>query len=122
MKFIPAVLFVFCLQGCATGPSLGPAQKVAITGTGGEKPDDLACRDFKLSLAEAKHFLNHAKIVTPYELHDSYDWFPCYVTGTAEFRGLPATWEIRAGGTGAITIVDEFTYSIADEKQKDDLQ
>lgn len=122
MKFILAVVFIACLQGCVAGPSLGPAQKVVITGSGGERPDDPGCRGFKLSLQQAKRFLNHAKIITPYELHDSYEWLPCYVTGTAEFRGLPAAWRIRLGGTGSITILDEFTYSIADDKQKSDLE
>ena len=122
MKLLLAIAFVICLQGCATGPSLGPAHKVAITGSGGERPNDPECRGFNMPLKEAKRFLSRAKIITPYELHDSYDWLPCYVTGTAEFRGLPATWLIRLGGTGSITILGEFTYSIADEKQKDTLQ
>jgi hypothetical protein len=111
-----------CIQGCAAGPSLGPVRKVVITETGGEKPDDLGCRGFKLSLRQARWFLNHAAIITPYELHDSYNWFPCYVMGTAEIRGVPAEWEIRPGGTGSITILNEFTYSIVDPKQKTDLE
>jgi hypothetical protein len=122
MKLVFTIAVLVWLQGCVAGPSLGPAQKVAIAGTGGERPNDPECRGFKLSLHEAQRFLNRAKIITPYELHDSYDWLPCYVTGTAEFRGLPATWLIRLGGTGSITILGEFTYSIADEKQQDDLQ
>jgi hypothetical protein len=122
MRLLFALALAACLQGCAAGPTLGPVRKVVITEAGGEKPDDLGCRDFKLSVRDARRFLSHAAIVTPYELHDSYDWFPCYVRGTAEFRGLPAEWEIRPGGTGTITILNEFTYSIADPKQKGDLE
>jgi hypothetical protein len=113
-----ALFLAAWLQGCASGPSLGPAQKVVITGRGGEKPDDAGCRNFQVSLRDAKRFLNHAHIVTPSDLNDDYDWFPCYVTGTAEFRGSPAEWRIRPGGTGSITFWNEFTFSIADEKQK----
>jgi hypothetical protein len=120
IRLLLALAMVACLPGCAAGPSLGAVRKVVITEAGGEKPDALGCRDFKLSLRQARWFLNHAAIVTPYELNDSYDWFPCYVMGTAEIRGLPAEWEIRPGGTGSITILNEFTYSIVNPKQKSD--
>jgi hypothetical protein len=109
------------LQACAAGPYLGKAQHVTITerGTDRNEPSASICQRFDLSQAEATRFLQRALIVTRYELHDSYNFLPCFVRGTAEFNGRPASWEIRAGGTGTITFWSEFTFLVVDETQRD---
>ena len=121
-RLVIAALCGLLLQACEAGPHLGAATNVVIAETGNDDPSDSAgeCLDFKLSDSQARAFLNRASIVTSYEIHDSFNWFPCYVRGTAEFRGLPATWEIRAGGTGTVTILSEFIYLLGDPEQRDE--
>jgi hypothetical protein len=116
-----AIAALFALHGCAAGPHLGGAQHVTITerGTDRNEPSAYMCQGFDLSQAEATRFLQRALIVTRYELHDRYNFLPCFVRGTAEFDGKPASWEIRAGGTGTITFWSEFTFLVVDETQRD---
>jgi hypothetical protein len=82
--------------------------------------DSWLCKDFHPTAAQVAHFLNSAAIITPFELHDFYDVGPCIVTGTAEFRGIPASWEMRIGGTGPIIFWDEFVFLVGDENQRYD--
>ena len=93
---------------------------VVVTEIGDDKPGSpySDCTDFKPSPSQVRSILNRATIVTGYEIHDSYAWSPCYAKGTATFRGLPATWEIRKFGTGYVSLMStgEFLYEIVDEK------
>jgi hypothetical protein len=118
---IAAVMLVWTFQALARGPALGPAADVTVTGRGVDNVNDAAaafCKGFDLSPAKAKKILNGAAIVTYREIHDYYDFLPCYVRGNANFHGYPATWEIRAGGTGVITLMGGESFPIADEKQR----
>ena len=116
-----AALF-FASLAYALGPTLGPATKVVVTEIGSDTQDPMAkhCH-FRLSSNQAKFFLNHAAVVTQSEIHDHYDILPCYVRGTAEFRGISATWEIREGGTGSITLWNGDIFIIVDDKQRGSL-
>ena len=120
MKQVIAAMLAFSLASCAAGPHLGNAMNVIVTETGDDKPGSpySDCSDFKLSPRHARTFLNRATIVTGYEVHDLYAWSPCYVKGTATFRGFPATWEIRKFGTGYVSLMStgEFVYEIVDER------
>lgn len=102
----------------AHGPALGTAEDVAVTGSGmdDEKAGQI-CKGFNLSPSQAKVFLNKAAIVTRREIHDHYDFAPCFVHGTASFRGYPAIWEIRAGGTGSISLMSGEYISIINKEE-----
>jgi hypothetical protein len=121
VKSAISIAALFALQACTAGPHLGKAQHVTITERGVDRNEHSAsiCLGFDLSQAEATRFLQRALIVTRYELHDSYNFLPCFVRGTADFDGRPASWEIRAGGTGTITFGSEFTLLVVDETQRD---
>lgn len=109
------------LQACASGPHLGKPQRILVTQIGVDSEKDVPlCGNFKLNSAQAGKFLNNAVIITPFELHDYYDIAPCFVRGTAIFRGSSANWEIRAGGTATVTFFGEFSYLLADEAQRND--
>lgn len=120
MRYVLFALFLASFTaGCAGGPTLGRATKVVISETGvdpGQASADF-CKEFKLNPIQAANFLNNAVIVTPFEMHGYYDTLPCYVRGTAEFRGNPASWEIRAGGTGSVTFWTEFHYLLAEKQE-----
>ena len=57
-----------------------------------------------MTAAQVSAFFNRARLIDASVLHDSFDWLPCYVRGTAVWEDQPATWEIRAGGTGVLTV------------------
>lgn len=117
--FLPLILLLPPIQALALGPALGTATEVIVTSAG---LDDLKtgefCKEFKLSVAQAKAFLSRAAIVTQREIHDYYDSLPCFVRGSANFHGYPATWEIRAGGTGSITLMGGDYLPIVDVKER----
>jgi len=76
--------------------------------------DEGDCRpsDVPLGHREAREFFRLARQVTSRELHDHYDFAPCYVTGPVRYRGRPCTFQIRAGATGTITCNHE-TFDFA---------
>ena len=54
--------------------------------------------------AQVTAFFKRAQLIDAARLHDKFDHLPCYIRGTAVQNGKAATWEIRAGGTGKITV------------------
>ena len=113
------------VTACASGrgPSLGLARNIEILETQVEREQDSwMCKDFRLTASDVARFLNSAVIITPVELHDHFDFGPCVVRGTAVFRGMPASWQMRIGGTGSVTFWDDFVFLIADDKQRYDPQ
>lgn len=122
-NFLALLLLCSAMLASAAGPTLGAATDVAVTGTGVDDAESgKLCKEFKLSAVQAGAILNQAVIVTQREIHDYYDFAPCFVRGTANFHGYPATWEIRAGGTGSITLMGGVHLSIVDEKERNVLQ
>jgi len=125
------VLLAAVLSACASkpdhgeatfgrGPHLGVATDVVVTGTGIDKWDEplsqYACETHQLTPTQARAFLNDATIVTGMEIHDVYYESPCFVEGTAKFRGISAKWKIRKFGTGYVNLAGEYVFSIVDEK------
>jgi hypothetical protein len=103
----------------ALGPSLSAPANVVVVDFGVDEASPgwaEICGSFRLSNAQARRFLSRAAIVTRPELHDYFDVLPCFVRGTAEFGGYLATWEIRAGGTGTVTLTGGESFPIVDRK------
>lgn len=55
---------------------------------------------------EIQQFFIEADVKTPREIHDEFEYLPCYIRGTALVGGQTVTWEIRAGGTAEIVYPD----------------
>lgn len=110
-----------CVCSCADGPSLGAATDVVITGRGADDSRAAeSCPGFDPSTSDVERFLNGAVIITPYEEHDFFAVGPCFVEGTAVFRGQEAAWEMRSAGTGHVIFYGEVVYRIADERERVD--
>jgi len=119
-SLLALILLLPAMQALAVGPALGTATDVVVTSTGVDDASaDEFCNEFKLSAAQVKTFLSRAAIVTQREIHDHYDFLPCFVRGRANFHGYPATWEIRAGGTGSITLEGGEHFPIVDVRKRD---
>jgi hypothetical protein len=114
-----ALSTVVLLAG-ASGPHLGEATDVVVTGTGMAWADNPSsrheCESFRLSAEQARAFLNRSIIVTGMEIHDLYYESPCFVRGTAKFRGYSATWKIYKLGIGYVELAGgEYKFSLIDE-------
>jgi hypothetical protein len=94
---------ILVLSACA---SIHP-DHVKVTGRGLDANAlDRSCADFNLTNREAATFLRRASVITAREVHDYFDYAPCFVTGSASFLGKPVTWVIRAGGSGYLESID----------------
>jgi hypothetical protein len=121
MKSVVCLVCGLLVAGCANGPHLGAVTNVVVGEMVVAEPEYTEqCAKFTLRAREARSFLNRAILATPYDLHHGYYTSPCSISGTAEFRGIPGKWTIGIGGTGVVTLLEEFRYVIADPKQRDD--
>ena len=95
---------LFFASGCSNAErTQGTLDNVQIAEKGTEAGGDF-CRDFSMTPAQVTAFFKRAQLVDAARLHDKFDYLPCYVRGTGMRDGEAATWEIRAGGTGKITV------------------
>ena len=85
-----------------------------VTNNGSDKPNSL-CQNFQLTNQEALTFFTKAKPIEIIELHNQYDYLPCYVKGTIALNKEDSTkkiicdFNIRAGGTAELTCGNEET-------------
>ena len=64
------------------------------------------CKDFSMQEKEIEQFFIEAEVKTPREIHDDFEYLPCYIRGIALDDGQIVNWEIRAGGTAEINYPD----------------
>ncbi len=79
--------------------------------------DDIAkCRpsDVDLTHDEAREFFLRARQVDYKVIHDHYNFAPCYIEGTLNFKSKSCDWVIRAGATGHISCGKGETYFVCD--------
>jgi hypothetical protein len=61
-----------------------------------------ACQSFKLSEKQISDYFRVSRRTSREEIHDKFDTFPCYISGSARLDKKPVTWTIYAGGVGYI--------------------
>ena len=74
---------------------------IVVTGHGVDRPNAI-CEGFRLSEFQARKFFERSHRITRTELHDHYDYLPCWVEGTLTISGEKSTWKIRPVGVGEI--------------------
>lgn len=99
--FIFALFTTLCLPGCVKANTEFTVTEVTGRGTDGDSGS--FCSDFSLTDKQAQHYFDKARQVSAKEVHDQYEYLPCYAKGTAKRDGQICEWEIRAGGTGYFT-------------------
>lgn len=104
------------LIGCPAPPPAPVArpaslEDVRVTARGADVQAAF-CADFALDAAQARAFLSAAHVLNDRELHDDFDYLPCYVRGTGTRNGVPVRWEIRAGGTATVTADGEAAVQV----------
>lgn len=94
---------LFWQSGCSAAELefLQRDYKISVRDFGSEKAGSF-CEDFRLNDGQARLFFSRAKVVSAKELHDEYDWLPCYVKGSIISAGQEYEWEIRPVGIGKL--------------------
>lgn len=64
------------------------------------------CRDFILTKRQVRLFLDHARVITPREEHDQFNWAPCVARGKIEWASGEARFEIDAALVGSVVLED----------------
>lgn len=92
-------LLVLTLFGCAA--SQDPFTEVRITEQGFDQGGEF-CKDFGPTTFEIEEFFSKAQVKKSREIHDDFDYLPCYIRGLAMHKQEKVSWEIRAGGTATV--------------------
>lgn len=103
------------VAGCAS--SKVHFHDAAVTSIGSDQPTPL-CVDFSLSDEQALQFLRSSEAITAQQMHDNYNYLPCYVRGRvvrAEGSKQSCDFTIRAGGTAELNCEDGQGYIYACE-------
>jgi hypothetical protein len=104
------------LASCAT-PQVGRFSNVLVT--------DLAksanCPGFKVTNQSARDFFTIAKRISATELHDFYDYGPCFVAGSFVVDSETWRWELSSGGTATIFPPRQEAFLVADPSQQSPL-
>lgn len=96
-----AMLFATACSG--VGQDQHKLGDIAITERGADAGGEF-CKGFSMTPTQVSAFFSRARLADAATLHGSFDHLPCYIRGTAVWEDQPATWEIRAGGTGTLTV------------------
>ena len=101
------------LLGCMTPPDDRTNTVLVMTvdtaGVDGTKSD--ICAGFTLTDSQAQSYFYRSIEISAKEMHDQYDYLPCYVRGKCEIYGKACEWEIRAGGTASVdTSSDHYLF------------
>lgn len=87
--------------------ALGKDYKVTDISSGITSGDENAaklCQGFTMSEKGIRTFLSRAKSVSDAQIHDEFDWAPCFVKARLTNAEHAAVLEIRASGIGSVTI------------------
>ena len=93
-----------CVGHAGTPPSPSPHLQLTEvrSTTRGTDVEGAFCADFDLDSSAAADFFASANVIDAADMHDHYDYLPCYVRGTAKDKASDVVWEIRAGGTATV--------------------
>ncbi len=123
IKYYLYFIFVISLTSCATENKNHEHQIISdieILTQGnisreGSYFQDL-CGDFRLTKEQVKIYYHESRLSNEQEVHDSFNLFPCYSTGTIKINGKKYMWKIRAGGVSNFYNENEMFLRVCDEK------
>lgn len=96
------------LVGCAA--QYQNIKDVSIAGFQSDEPERCRPSDVSLDERQITSFFERATGIDGRTLHDHYEWAPCYLEGTLNYRGEACTWRVRAGATGEIKCAAQEQY------------
>lgn len=106
------VLTALNLLACSTNMPKKPASEfsnIYIQHVGMDQGGEF-CKDFTLTTDQVGQYFKQAREVTFKQLHDEYDYLPCFVKGTLLRQALACEFEIRAGATAELNCNNDKPY------------
>ena len=103
--FIVTILLILSFSNlCKSKETFLLSDKAEINVLGfGSDTHGAFCEDFKLSHEQVKLFFKKAKQKTYSQIHQEFDWLPCFAYGNIIDNFKKYKWEIRLIGIGIIT-------------------
>ena len=105
------------LTSCAT-PQVGRFSNVVVTGPA----TPANCTSFIVTNQSARNFFTKAKRISAAELHDLYDYGPCFVAGFLVVGSETWRWELGSGGTATVFPPEKEPFLMADPAQESSLR
>jgi hypothetical protein len=105
------------LASCAT-PQVGRFSNVLVT----DRAKPANCTGFNVTNKSARDFFTKAKRISAAELHDLYDYGPCFVAGSFEVDSETWRWELGSGGTATVFPPEKEPFLMADPAQESSLR
>ena len=68
------------------------------------------CKDFTLTNNQVEQYFKQVEEVTFKQLHDHYDYLPCFVKGTLQRQTKVCEFSIRAGATAELNCSNDKQY------------
>jgi hypothetical protein len=109
-----AILLV--VASCAT-PQVGRFSNVLVT----DPVKSANCAGFNVTNQSARDFFTKAKRISAAELHDLYDYGPCFVAGSLVVGSETWRWELGSGGTAKVFPPGQEPFLVADPSQQSPL-
>jgi hypothetical protein len=104
------------LASCAT-PQVGRFSDVLVT----DSTKSANCPGFNVTNQLARDFFTKAKRISATELHDLYDYGPCFVAGSFVVGSETWHWELGSGGTARVFPPGQEAFLVADPSQQSSL-
>lgn len=96
----------FWLVACDSSQNKNAFTDIQIVERGFQSGGEF-CKDFTMQEKEIEQFFIKANVKTPREIHDEFEYLPCYIRGTSTHQQQTVSWEIRAGGTARVIYPDD---------------
>lgn len=109
------LLMALGLVGCAARTPSKPAAEfssIHIQQVGTDQNGEF-CKDFTLTNEQVGQYFRQAQRVTFKQLHDQYDYLPCFVKGTLQRQDHACEFSIRAGATAELTCSNDQQFFYA---------
>ena len=105
------IILSFILGHSTNAELFDDGYRVVIKGFHTDKPN-VFCKEWRISEDQVKLFFKKAERITPEELHQEYDWLPCYSSGEIYDKSGKYEWEIRLIGIGILTMPNGKTIQL----------
>ncbi|WP_019602770.1 hypothetical protein [Teredinibacter turnerae] len=112
VKVLTIVCCLLVLTGCSANSSQATANAifhVQITATGSDQGGEF-CNNFSLSNAQVETFFKKSRELTYQQLHNEFDYLPCFVKGTLQRNQQQCDFTLRAGATAELACNDNTQY------------
>lgn len=111
----PIALLAVAATMTACAASGGGFRAAKVKSIDSDEPTPL-CSGFRLSDGQAQEFLERSNKITAQQMHDNYNYLPCYVKGTVvrvDESEHTCDFTIRAGGIAELSCENGQAYIYA---------